>query len=154
MSEPFLIDTFDGGLVVIPRGEAKRLATLNHALQDSGSWREFLEAVASDRITTDHLKRIYDGELPAGDDPFDPDELPGFTDGYWPAWPKRAMRNWLPQSVHELGRVQDTLGNGEYLQLDEAALDAVIEALADEGIDSYEDPDELVTTACGAWRYE
>jgi hypothetical protein len=154
MSEPFLIDSFDGGLVVIPLGEAQRLATLNHALEDSDSWGEFLEAVASDRLTTDYLKRIYDGELPDGDAPFDPDELPGFTDGDWPAWPKRAMRDWLPQSVQELGGVQDTLGNGEYLQLDETVLDAVIEALAGEGIESYEDPDDLVTTACGAWRYE
>jgi hypothetical protein len=39
MSEPFLIDSFGGGLIVILLGEAQRSATLNRALEGSGGGR-------------------------------------------------------------------------------------------------------------------
>lgn len=151
-TEPFLIDSFNDSLVVIPRGEAQRLAALNDALESSNTWGEFLDAVSVDQVTLDELGDRFD-ELPARDGPFDPNDIYGFGDGDWPAWPMAKMLEWLPESVRNLGTVERTLMNGEFLQLDESLTDEVIEALAAEGIESYEDPDDLVTTACGDWRY-
>lgn len=153
MSEPFVIDTFDDSLVVMPLSEARRLAALNRALEDSSTWRELQAAIAEDPVTIDYLKDAYDGELPDAADPVDPEELPGFADGDWPLWPKRAMLDWLPASVVELGTVRSTLMNDPYLELDASRFDDVVAALAAENIECYQDRADLVTTACGAWRY-
>jgi len=153
VSEPFLIDTFDNGLVVVPLDEARRLAALNRALETCGTWGEFLRAVAADPATLGYLEQAYDGELPEPSEAFDADDVPGFADGDWPTWPKRGMLEWLPGSVQALGTIERTSMNGDFLQLEERLSDEVIEALAAEGIESYEDPDDLVTTASGAWRY-
>jgi hypothetical protein len=63
------------------------------------------------------------------------------------------MLDWLPDAVQTLGRVYATAINGDALHIDEALLDAVIAALAAEGIDCSQDADGIVQTACGAWRY-
>jgi hypothetical protein len=151
-SEPFLIDSFNDSLVVIPREEARRLAALNNALEDSTTWGEFLDAVATDRVTLDQLEDKFD-ELPARDDPFDPDDIYGFSDGDWPAWPMAKMLDWLPPSVQALGTRQRTAINGDALEIDDDLLSEVIAALAAEGLQGQEDTDGLVATACGAWRY-
>jgi len=151
-TEPFLIDSFNDSLVVIPRGEAQRLAVVNDALEDSKTWGEFLDAVSTDRITLDELADKFD-DLPDRDAPFDPDDIYGFADGDWPAWPMARMLGWLPQSVRALGTLQTTALNGDALEIGEDRLDEVIAALAAEGIDGQEDPDGFVVRACGAWRY-
>lgn len=153
-SEPFLIHSFDRSLVVMPRSEARRLAALNEALERCMTWGEFVHAVADDAATRRYLEDAFDNELPDADRPFDAEELPGFADGDWPTWPKQAMLEWLPNSVTSLGTIETTMLNGDYLHLDESLVDDVIEALAAEGIEAYEDPGTIVSTACGAWRYE
>ncbi len=151
-TEPFLIDSFNDSLVVIPRGEAERLAALNDALESSNTWGEFLDAVSVDRVTLDELSDKFD-ELPARDVPFDPNDICGFADGDWPAWPMAKMLDWLPASVQELGTLQSTVLNGYALKIDEDLVDEVIAALAAEGLEGQEDPGVLVRTACGAWMY-
>ena len=151
-SEPFLIDSFNDSLVVIPRGEAQRLAALNDALENSKTWGEFLDAVSADQITLEELADKCE-KLPVRDAPFVADDINGFADGDWPAWPLVGMLEWLPESVQELGTVEHTLMNGTSLVIGEGLLDAVIDALAAEGVESYQDPEDLVTKACGAWRY-
>lgn len=153
MSEPFLIDTFDGALVAIPRSEARRLAALNDALERSKSWGEFMNAVADDAATRSYLEDAFDGDLPDADRPFNAEEVPGFADGDWPTWPQQAMLEWLPSSVEELGTIETTMFSGDYLHLDESLFDDAVEALAAEGFESYEDPGVDVITACGAWQY-
>jgi hypothetical protein len=154
MSEPFLIDVFNDSLVVIPLGEARRLAALNDALQNSQTWGEFLDAVARDLATARELAAKFGDELPAREDAFDPDDIYGFADGDWPAWPMQKMLDWLPESVQQLGTIQATAINGDALEIDEDLLQEVIEALAAEGFEGYEDPGATVQAACGAWRYE
>ena len=98
MSEPYLIDNFDGGLVLIPRGEARRFAALNHALASCDTWEEFLNAISGDQVTTRELEQTCHGEPPAPEEPFEVEQIPGFANGDWPALPKREMLNWLPES--------------------------------------------------------
>jgi len=153
MSEPFLIDVFNDSLVVIPLGEARRLAALNNALENSRTWGEFLDAVAGDIATARELATKFGDELPAREDAFDPSDIYGFADGDWPAWPLQKMLDWLPESVQQLGAVQATAINGPMLEIDPDLVDDVIEALAANGLDAHEDPGGTVQTACGAWRY-
>jgi hypothetical protein len=144
---------FDDGLVVMRLSEAHRLAELNDALELSSTWGEFLARVSDDRETTSYLREQYDGDLPAAQEPFDADEVPGFAEGDWPTWPKQGMLEWLPSPVQELGTVKDMLLTGSFLHFDEDRQDEVIEALTAEGIECREDTEDLVVRACGEWRY-
>ena len=150
--DAFVLDGCDGSLVVMPLGEARRLAELNDALDRSRTWAEFLVAVADDAETTAYLAEEYDGELPEPDEPFDPDEIPGFPDGVWPTWPQRAMLDWLPPSVLRLGTLKDSLTSGLFVHLPEQLEDEVIEALEAEGIEWRFDSGDLVERACGGER--
>lgn len=150
---PFVVDEFDGSVVVMPASEARRLAALNDAIEQSQTWGEFLARVEQDQATQEYLSYHFGDDLPAPDEQFDSSDLPGFDDGDWPAWPKQKMLDWLPDAVQTLGSVYATAINGDALHIDEALLDAVIDALAAEGIDCSQDADGIVQTACGAWRY-
>jgi hypothetical protein len=153
VSEPFLIDVFNDSLVVIPRSEARRLATLNDALENARTWGEFLDAVRGDVATMRELAAKFGEEVPAREVQFDPNDIYGFADGDWPVWPLQKMLEWLPDSMQQLGTVQTTAINGLMLEIDPDLVDDVIEALAAEGFEGYEDPGATVQTACGAWRY-
>jgi hypothetical protein len=55
MTDGFVLDMFDDALVIIPLGEARRLAALNDALETSVTWGEFLTSVGSDVETRSYL---------------------------------------------------------------------------------------------------
>ena len=148
-----MIDEFNGSLVAIPAREARRLANLNDAIEQSQTWGEFLSRVKEDADTQEYLAYRFEDELPGGDEPFDPSDLPGFDEGDWPAWPNYKMREWLPPSVLHLGRMEPVLTGGSVVHIDETLMNEVIEALASEGIECREDDEGLVRRACGAWRY-
>jgi hypothetical protein len=153
MTDGFVLDMFDDALVIIPLGEARRLAALNDALETSVTWGEFLTSVGSDVETRIYLDDSYDDGLPHADESFDPDELPGFSDGIWPSFPKQAMLDWLPQSLLKLGTIKTTVFGGSFLHIEGYLAADVIRALANEGIDCQEDTEDLVLRACGQWRY-
>jgi hypothetical protein len=147
-----VFDVFEGGLVVMPLRDARRLAGLNGALPSSSTWGEFLGRAETDLETQTYLREHYEDGLPGRDEPFEADELPGFADGVWPADPRQAMFDWLPAAILELGAVRERLLNGQRVHLDEDLQDQVIDALAAEGIECRIDVEDLVAGSCGAWR--
>lgn len=149
----FVLDEFDGSLVVMPVSEARRLADLNDALEQSQTWGEFLARVQRDQDTQEYLARQLGDDLPAPEQQFDASDLPGFDDGDWPAWPKQKMLEWLPASVRGLGSICSTTLNGDALHIGENLVGEVIDALASEGIECREDAEGAVHKACGSWRY-
>ena len=152
-SSRFVFDAFDGGLVFIPVVEAQRLSSLNDALESSSTWGEFLSRIANDKDVNAYLEDQYGGELPNLDDIFDPGEIPGFADEDWPSWPKQAMLSWLPASVQTLGTIADSVLSGSFLRLEEAVASDVVAALRSVGIACEPDTRDLISRACGAWRY-
>jgi hypothetical protein len=149
----FVIDVFDHGLVVMPLDEARRLAGLNDALEVSSTWGEFLQSIAADSGTLTYLADHYGEDLLEGTEPFDADELPGFADGSWPTFPKRAMLDWLPDSVTNVGITRPTAFAGDYLHIDAQLQPEAMQALAAAGHECQEADNDLVSRACGAWRY-
>jgi len=149
----YVVGSFDGGLVVIPLTEARQLAALNDALEQSTSWGDFLQRVADDHATQSYLADQYGDELPDEDEPFDADEVPGFADGFWPPFPKEVTLSWIPMAVRQLGTVRGSAFGAEYLHIEEERRSDVIDALRSEGFASVEDTEDLVARACGAWRY-
>lgn len=148
-----VIGAFDDSLVVIPIDEARRLANLNDALEGSHTWSQFRSSVGSDLATITYLETQYDGCVPDGDEPFDADEIPGFTDGSLPDDPKQCMIDWLPASVVELGTVMPTAFAPSLLRIDLDVEVEVIQALAAEGHHCVEDTEDLISRACGEWRF-
>jgi hypothetical protein len=63
------------------------------------------------------------------------------------------MLDWLPASVINLGKIQSSAFGASFLFIEEHLAADVIKALADEGIDCQEDPEDHVVRACGQWRY-
>lgn len=149
----WLLGFFDDSVIVIPAHEAFRLAKLNRALEHASTWGELLAGLASDEITIRELEAKVD-ELPAADAPFDPNDIPGFSDGDWPAWPAQKMLEWLPESARALGSVCPTAINGDALRIPPERVDAVVAALTAEGIEVDVDAVGYITAACGDWRYE
>lgn len=148
------IGMFDDGLVVMPLGEARRLAALNDALELSGTWGEFVRSISDDAATQTYLTHQLGEDLPDDDEPFDADEVvPGFAEGSWPTFPKQAMLDWLPQSVIDLGSIRTMTLDADYLHIAERLRSIVVRALATDGHDCREDTEDLVVRACGAWRY-
>jgi len=81
LDRQFLIDEFNGSLVVIPEREARRLANLNDAIQQFRTWGDFLSRVKENAATREYLARQFEDELPPSDEWFDSSDLPGFNDG-------------------------------------------------------------------------
>ena len=143
------------GLVVAPRPEAERLAALHRALSASSTWGEFLGALsaANRRAFERHLAPYVeddDFDLPPDGAAFAPEQIPGFSDGDWPAWPPRQALAWVPDDVRALGRVEQTVHNGPYLVFDPDAADLVTAALQAAGYEVERD-DALVDAACGIY---
>ena len=136
-------------LVFIPRAEAERLKALQDAL-NSATWGEVRRRLRPD-LYEELLDQCRD-ELesdPGDDESFDPDAVPGHADGDWPEWPKQGMLEWMPARVWKaFGRVEASVLNGDFLQLDAGRLEELVAALEAEGFACRRD-DALVARASG-----
>ena len=73
--------------------------------------------------------------LPVDDDVFPGYDLPTVGDGDYPEWPHQEMLNWMPKEVLErpFSRVQESVHNGSFLELDPAAEAEIVAALTSAG---------------------
>lgn len=143
-------------LVFIPKGTAEELAYLWGALGRSRTWGEFRRMLeAFPPLLTElleHYSVYYEDEpyvIPAGDEPFNPDDIPCHADGDWPAWPAQDMLDWMPAELQKLwGRVEWSTLNGPYLELNTRDEEAVVAALIQRGYTCVRD-DGTVQRASG-----
>lgn len=147
----YAVGSFDGGLVVLAHDEARRLAALNDALEQSSTWGEFLQRISDDPASLSYLTARYSDGLPDPDDAFDFDDVPGFVEGTWPRSPAENFDK-LPQSVLALGSIRATAFGGDLLHIAEEQREDVAAALERDGLRCIED-DDLIERACGDWRY-
>ena len=85
---------------------------------------------------TDRYRRLAPGKerpvLP--EDPFDRTLIPGSADGDWPPWPAQEMLKFVPKTIQaKYGRVQHSVLNGPFLQLDTKLKSDIIGELRDAG---------------------
>ena len=86
---------------------------------------------------------------PLDDDGFNPETIPGLSDGDWPDWAEQLALRWLPEDVIErFGKVEDSVLNGFFLIFNPANAPAIIAALEAQGYQCAWD-EELVARACG-----
>lgn len=102
------------GLVVIPRAEALRLATVVRAVGRATTWGQLRSM-----LPAGEWEEIVDTTEPPGDDdPFSPDDLPGWNDGDYPDWPQRRALQWMPTEIIDaIGDIADSRLNGEFIQI-------------------------------------
>ncbi|MBY6366544.1 hypothetical protein [Rhodococcoides corynebacterioides] len=137
----------DGALILILKERAEQLSILR---SDFATWGDAKRNLSPD-TWAGVVERFDAGEadVPADDEPYDLDAVPGHADGDWPAWPARDMLRDVPTSVREkFGRVEDSVHNGSYLHLDAADEDEILEALRRHGWTCTRD-DLLVEKASG-----
>lgn len=154
-TDTLVYGVFQGDEVAfLPRQQAQGLAQLWRALDSAQTWGQFRRMVPA-HIYEEVVSAVGDSEnmaedgLPHSDAPFDRDEIPGHTDGDWPALPARQMLDWVPQEVRErYGRVVSTRFNGDYLVFRARDATAVAQALQGHGYTCVRD-DDLVRDASG-----
>lgn len=136
----------DEYLVFMPRTEADRLISVRGALYRARTWAELKQALPADtyhqvvELLREQTEELDDGEeLPDDWEPdaeaeFDAEEIPGFLDGDWPAWPAHEALTWVPRAIQQrYGRKNESILNGDYLELDAAQEQAIVAAFIEHG---------------------
>jgi hypothetical protein len=120
-------------VVMIPQEEAESLARLHRALDRAATWGEFKRLAPRehyDDAVSRWMESNEEQEQPAPDQPFDAHDIPGRSDGDWPAWPAQDMLAWVPEEVQtRFGRPQASMLNGSWLSLRGEAIEEIIAAM-------------------------
>jgi hypothetical protein len=130
--------TLEGDQVVFtPAWLARRL----DAIHGANTWARLRKAIGDAEYRT-IVSRYLDCQ--DTDDPVEPRprqhlvlaEIPGYSDGDWPEYPRQVMLDWLPPDIIErFGTIEPTMLNGNTLHLPASAADAIARALAGHGYD-------------------
>jgi hypothetical protein len=138
-------------VVMMPQLEAESLARLHRALHGAATWGEF-KRLAPREHYEDAVSRWMESkaeEEPAPDQAFDPHDIPGQSDGDWPAWPAQDMLAWVPEEVQaRFGRSRASVLNGSWLSLPAEAIDQIAAAMSRHGYRCRRD-DRLIARAHG-----
>lgn len=137
----------EGYLVCIPRERAEELAAIHDGVNGSSSWDDFRSRIPRGAWT--ELAKAFEEAESGPSEPFEADAVPGYLDGDWPDWPAQRMLDWMPEEIRERhGRVEDSVLNGPYLELDPLRKGEIARALSECGFVVRED-EGLVTRASG-----
>ena len=121
----------NGGAVFATPERAKFIARLHDAIESSATWGEFRKAVP--RAEYSKIVRGFDnaGEpRPKSTEPFEGEQIAGWSDGDYPHWLQSEMAAVVPVSVlREFGRLEATHVNGSFWLVPSESLEAICEAL-------------------------
>jgi len=129
-------DGFDGALFS-GSDEAEHVAQIRQALYNSNTWGEFRRQLPADEWEFQLAERIdfrYE-RIPADDEPFAADCVPGHADGDYPEWLQQTALEWFPEDLIEKfgGRVHNSTFNGEFLELPGDKAEAIADELRERG---------------------
>lgn len=137
---------FNGMLVFIPRDRAFYLAKIHRAMYEAATWGAFRKAVPPE-VYADALERTE--AQPGAGDSFSPEQIAGWNDGDWPAWPAQEMLGWMPPEIQEdLGESASSFVNGPCLYIKPNREQQAVAALQANGFGCKRD-ELLVSCACG-----
>ncbi|MBY6706224.1 hypothetical protein HQ308_05360 [Rhodococcus sp. BP-241] len=147
MKANYVYGDVDGSLIFLRRELADELVSLRSGFATWGEARANLAAKPWEDIKS----RFSDAEedMPRDSEDFDLEAVPGVSDGDWPAWPAALMIQEIPSSVtNEFGSVEDSVFNGQFLQLKSDDEAEIVRALESHGWTCGRD-DDLVRKASG-----
>lgn len=134
-------------VVFIDRDLAEELARLRAGF---GTWGDARAALPGPRWQ-EIIDRLEGAEIdvPAPEQPFDLDLIPGYVDGDWPEWPAQQMFEWMPpELIARFGRSTASVLNGDFLEIDPLQGPALAASLEETGWTCIRD-DALVSAASG-----
>ncbi len=131
-----------GSLVFLRRTRARDLATVGALLKRDVTWGN-VRASVSPSLFKEIQERYPDDELPPNEEPFDAEWMDEIS---WP-FPHQEQIALLPRDVVALGSIEETVFDGERLDIPTAAEAAAIERLRAHGYNVERD-DALVRRAC------
>ncbi|HYE76575.1 MAG TPA: hypothetical protein VEI97_01185 [bacterium] len=141
-----------GSLLFLPVPLANQRIAIFEALNSAATWGEFRREVPEE-LWADIVATWEDeGErVPAVQELFDPDLLPGYSAGDWPRWPDSL--DWVPLAVKELHQQgASSLLEGPYLEFDPELEERVVDLFESLGYGTVRD-DALIDLASGGYNY-
>ena len=133
----------NGGVVFATPERAKFIARLHDAIESSTTWGEFRKAVP--RAEYSKIVHAFDDACeprPKSAEPFDGEQIAGWSDGDYPPWLQKEIGDVIPVSVlRRFGRLEATHVNGSFWMVPSESLGAMCEALRALGWDVEEWPD-------------
>jgi hypothetical protein len=131
-----------GSIVFMRRTRARDLATVGALLERDVTWGNVRASVSPSFFK--EIQEVYpDDELPPDEAPFDAEWM---DESSWPFLHQEQIA-LLPKDVVALGSIEDTVFDGERLDIPTAAEAAAIERLRAHGYNVERD-DDLVKLAC------
>jgi hypothetical protein len=119
------------------------------AASKSQTWGEFRASCPPALL--EEIEEILDEneELHEDDEEFCSGDVPGLSDGYWPAFPQREQLSWFPKDLADkYGNIVSTRHDGDMLQIVVENQEHIVRELVGRGYQCTRD-DVLVTKACG-----
>jgi hypothetical protein len=122
---------------------AETLSACIHALENAETWADFRRLMPADELKRLQARMREDGEtMPSGDQPFEPEALPSFADGDWPALITSTMLREVPEPVLKaFGDRGPSALNGDLVEFKASDLPAIKAKLAELGWTVLERPD-------------
>lgn len=121
----------NGGLVFATPERAELVSRVHRAIASAETWGEFRRLMP--RVEYSHVVRAFDENCeprPRGTDPFDPESVPGWSDGDYPPWLQSQMDRLLPYEVlKRYGKLEATAINGSFWMIPADRIDEVRAAL-------------------------
>lgn len=110
----------NGGLVFAEKGRATWVHRIHAALADARTWGELQRLMPGDAYNEVMLSLDEIGEPPpSNSEPFNPEQVPGWSDGDYPPWLQAEMLRWFPSDlISKFGRRLETSLNGHFVWLD------------------------------------
>lgn len=147
MTKKLLVRTnpYNGGLVFAREERALLISTIHQAIDSSKTWGEFRAAIPAKEYSKIIVGAFEDGgeRRPAKSAPFDPEQLPGWSDGDYPPWLQSEMEAVLPRNLlRQFGRLDTTNLNGSFWYIPEENKAAICAALTSLGV-TVEDAEHL-----------
>lgn len=120
--------------VFAERDKAESVARIHAACEEALTWGEFRA-----RLEPAEFAEVLDymdmeaGEVDAAAT-FNADHLPGYEDGDYPEWLQSTMLEWFPKDlIAQFGSHEDSVFNGDFLELPAARADEIAEELRHRG---------------------
>jgi hypothetical protein len=131
----YRINPAAGSVIIAKEQRARFVGQIHHALNTSKTWGEF--RLAMPRGEYSEIMRMRDGNghpRPKSSDEFEPEGLPGYSDGDYPPWLAAEIGRVVPVEIlQKFGTREQTFLNGSFWKIPEANCDAIIEALTQKG---------------------
>lgn len=126
----YTTNTDGQGAVFADRGVAEDVAQVWAALRGSETWGEFKAAMPPAEYANVLENLELANEEVDLDEAFDPEEVPGYADGDYPAWLASRALDWFPEEVvAQFGSTGASILNGDALELPAERADEIAEAL-------------------------